>query len=97
MQHPNLAENYVPGFDYDPDDPDAHKSVVTFRNINKSITSSIQAALCSPATYENTRLEVYDNIIFGVLSQVDTFVGVPVHQLALISQAVQTGIFQKAD
>lgn len=79
MQHPNLADDYTAGFDYDPGDGDAHKSIVTFRNINKSIIGSVQAALCCPATYENTKLEVYDNIIFGLLSQIDTSIGIPAH------------------
>ena len=41
MQHPNLADDYTAGFDYDPDDQNARKSIVTFRNINKSIIGSV--------------------------------------------------------
>lgn len=77
MQHPNLAENYVPGFDYDAEDADARQSVVTFRNASVSAVKAVAGALCGSTTYESTRLEVYDNIIFGLLSQVDTFIGVP--------------------
>ena len=58
---------------------------MTFKNVNRSIINSVEAALCSPLTYENTKLEVYDNIIFGILSQIDATTGIPANQLALIS------------
>ncbi|CAL6047982.1 Conserved_hypothetical protein [Hexamita inflata] len=82
--------DFVRGFDFD-------GQYLTQKNINvnamKAAHGAIQAYI-GPDGYNQAQIQMYDNYIYGVLSQIGAG-GVDSAQIALISQAVFTRLEQK--